>query len=194
MITLIFATNNQHKVDEIKPLVGNKFNIITLADAGITQDIPEPHPTIEANALEKARVIFSLTNNHVFGEDTGLEVAALQGEPGVKSARYAGEQKSFSANIEKLLYNLQPFNNTTAQFKTVIALIFNNQEYVFEGICKGRIVNEPKGTLGFGYDPIFRPDGATKTFAEMSAAEKNTYSHRAKATQQLINFLQQQTV
>jgi XTP/dITP diphosphohydrolase len=192
MDTLIFATNNQHKVNEIKPLVAKHFNIITLQEAGIVNDIPEPHQTIAENALEKARVIYKLTNTNVFGEDTGLEIEALHGEPGVKSARYAGEQKSDADNIAKVLHNLKKCTNKNAQFKTVIALIIHGKEYVFEGICKGEIIDELKGNNGFGYDPIFIPNGTLKTFAEMSAKEKNKHSHRAKATQQLINFLQKQ--
>lgn len=187
---LIFATNNQHKVDEIKPVVGSKFNIVTLRDAGIDIDIPEPHDTIVANATEKSTVIHKLTQENCFSEDTGLEVTALNGEPGVKSARYAGEVRNFQQNIDKLLFNLKGKEDRSAQFRTVISLILNNKEYLFEGICKGKIIEEQKGNEGFGYDPVFIPDGSTKTFAEMSMTEKNMFSHRKKATDKLIAFLQ----
>ncbi|MFY7964054.1 MAG: RdgB/HAM1 family non-canonical purine NTP pyrophosphatase [Chitinophagaceae bacterium] len=189
MNTLIFATNNQHKVDEIRTVIGTMFEIITLAEAGINIDIPEPFDTIEENAAEKSSFIYSLTGKDCFGEDTGLEVAALNGEPGVKSARYAGDGKSSLKNIEKLLLNLQGESNREAQFKTVISLILNGEKYAFEGICKGKIVEHLKGTDGFGYDPIFIPDGSHKTFAEMTMEEKNIYSHRRKATDKLIAFL-----
>ena len=189
MITLIFATNNQHKVKEIRSVLNDRFNIITLQEAGIDIDIPEPHDTIEANASEKSKVIFNLTHQNCFSEDTGLEVKSLNGEPGVKSARYAGDEKDFQKNIDKLLLNLKEKENRTARFKTVISLILNNQEYLFEGICKGKIIDIQKGNKGFGYDPVFVPDGSDKTFAEMSMEEKNIFSHRRKATDQLISFL-----
>jgi XTP/dITP diphosphohydrolase len=137
---LIFATNNQHKVDEIKVVIGEQFNVVTLKDAGIDIDIPEPHDTLEANATEKSTTIYGLTGDNVFSEDTGLEVAALHGEPGVKSARYAGEGRDFQANIDKLLANLEGITNRKAQFRTVISLILNNKEYLFEGICEGEII------------------------------------------------------
>ncbi|MFL9485394.1 RdgB/HAM1 family non-canonical purine NTP pyrophosphatase [Chitinophagaceae bacterium LWZ2-11] len=187
---LIFATNNQHKVDEIKPVVGSKFNIVTLRDAGIDIDIPEPHDTIAANATEKSTVIHKLTQENCFSEDTGLEVTALNGEPGVKSARYAGEVRNFQQNIDKLLFNLKGKEDRSAQFSTVISLILNNKEYLFEGTCKGKIIEEQKGNEGFGYDSVFIPDGSTKTFAEMSMDEKNMFSHRKKATDKLVDFLQ----
>ena len=189
MITLIFATNNQHKVKEIRSVLNDRFNIITLQEAGIDIDIPEPHDTIEANASEKSKVIFNLTHQNCFSEDTGLEVKSLNGEPGVKSARYAVDEKDFQKNIDKLLLNLKEKENRTARFKTVISLILNNQEYLFEGICKGKIIDIQKGNKGFGYDPVFVPDGSDKTFAEMSMEEKNIFSHRRKATDQLISFL-----
>jgi XTP/dITP diphosphohydrolase len=186
---LIFATNNQHKVDEIKVVIGEQFNIVTLKDAGIDIDIPEPHNTLEANATEKSTTIYRLTGDNVFSEDTGLEVAALNGEPGVKSARYAGEGRDFQANIDKLLANLEGIANTKAQFRTVISLILNNKEYLFEGICEGNIITHQKGLKGFGYDPVFVPNGSDKTFAEMTIEEKNQFSHRKKATDKLIAFL-----
>lgn len=189
MDTLIFATNNQHKVDEIRMVLGNQFNIITLKEAGIDIDIPEPHDTLEANASEKSGTIYRLTNKNCFSEDTGLEVEALNGEPGVKSARYAGEGRSFEANIDKLLQNLKPHQNKAARFRTVISLIVKGKEYMFEGICNGNIVSERKGSNGFGYDPVFIASGSEKTFAEMSMEEKGVYSHRKKAMEKLIIFL-----
>ncbi|NTS43597.1 RdgB/HAM1 family non-canonical purine NTP pyrophosphatase [Flavisolibacter sp. BT320] len=188
-MNLIFATNNQHKANEIKAVLPSNFTILTLKEAGIDIDIPEPHPTLQENAREKAVTIFQLKQIDCFSEDTGLEVFALNGEPGVRSARYAGEDKSFQQNIEKLLQNLQGKENREAQFRTVICLLLTGKEHFFEGICKGRILAEQKGTEGFGYDPVFVPDGADKTFAEMSLAEKNKYSHRSKAVAQLVLFL-----
>jgi len=189
MTTLVFATNNQHKVEEIRSITGSSFNIITLKEAGIDIDIPEPHDTLQANALEKSQTIHQLTQKNCFSEDTGLEVTALNGEPGVKSARYAGEGRNFQDNINKLLANLSGKADRSARFRTVISLIIDNKEYFFEGICEGRIIEENKGLQGFGYDPVFTPTGADKTFAEMTMEEKNTYSHRRKATDQLISFL-----
>jgi len=187
--TLIFATNNQHKVEEIRSVTGDRFNIITLKEAGIDIDIPEPHPTIEAKASEKSKTIFQLTKQNCFGEDTGLEVDALNGEPGVKSARYAGDEKNFEANIDKLLDKLKTFDNRNAQFKTVISLMWDGNEFLFEGITRGMISYERKGSHGFGYDSVFIPEGRDKTFGEMELAEKNLYSHRRKATDKLIEFL-----
>lgn len=190
MEKLIFATNNQHKVDEIRIVLGEIFDIITLKDAGIDIDIPEPHDTLEANASEKSGTIYKLTKKDCFSEDTGLEVAVLNGAPGVKSARYAGEDRSFEANIDKLLFNLKNESNKKAQFKTVISLILKGGEIQFEGICTGVIIAEKRGENGFGYDAIFVPDGADKTFAEMTSLEKNVFSHRKKAMVKLINYLQ----
>lgn len=190
--TIIFATNNDHKVAEIRKVISEKFQIVTMKEAGINMDIPEPHDTLEANATEKSTTIHRLTKQHCFSEDTGLETAALNGEPGVKSARYAGEGRDFQANIDKLLFNLQDKTDRSARFRTVISLIWNEKEYLFEGICNGVIIEDQKGNKGFGYDPVFVPDGAEKTFAEMTIDEKNIYSHRRKATDQLIAFLQKQ--
>jgi XTP/dITP diphosphohydrolase len=186
---LIFATNNQHKVDEIRHSINSTFELLTLKEAGIDIDIPEPHDTLEANATEKSRTIYQLTETNCFSEDTGLEVAALNGEPGVKSARYAGDGKSFEKNIDKLLVNLVDKTDTNARFRTIISLMLNGKETQFEGICAGRILRERKGTNGFGYDPIFVPDGSDKTFAEMELYEKDRFSHRAKATEKLVAFL-----
>ena len=188
-MTLVFATNNENKVKEIRSLLGDTFDIITLREAGIDIDIPEPHDTLEANATEKSATIHSMTGQNCFSEDTGLEVPALNGAPGVISARYAGEQKSPEDNIAKLLLELDGKADRSAQFRTVISLILDGQEYQFEGICPGTILFERKGKKGFGYDPIFVPDGATLTFAEMDMAGKNQYSHRAKAFRKLIDFL-----
>lgn len=193
---LIFATNNQHKADEISAIVPKQIKIVTLQQAGIDINIPEPHETLEENAAEKGRTIFAYTGKNCFAEDTGLEVKALNGEPGVYSARYAIDEQSDSLsasdkNMAKLLRKLLPYNNRTAQFRTVIFLILNNKEYFFEGICKGSIGFEAKGDKGFGYDPIFIPEGSDKTFAEMTMDEKNRYSHRRKAMDKLVTFLNQ---
>ena len=187
--TLIFATNNRNKVAEIQSLVGPNFTIIPLKEAGIEIDIPEPHDQLEANAQEKAFTIFNMTNQNCFSEDTGLEIVALGGAPGVKSARYAGENSNAQSNIDLVLSNMTGVENRTAQFRTVICLIWENQTYYFEGICKGQILNNMQGENGFGYDPIFVPDGASKSFANMTMEEKNTFSHRKKAVTQLFDFL-----
>lgn len=189
MDTIIFATNNQHKVDEIKSVIEGRFNIISLKEAGIAIDIPEPHASLEENATEKSSTIYRLTGKNCFSEDTGLEVEALDGAPGVKSARYAGEGKSSTDNIKKLLEELLEKENRKARFRTVISLILNNSEYRFDGICEGEIIEEPKGNRGFGYDSVFVPAGSAKTFAEMGLEEKNKFSHRKKATVKLASFL-----
>lgn len=188
-MTLVFATNNENKVKEIRAVLGDSFSIITLQEAGIDIDIPEPHDTLEANATEKSVTINNMTGKDCFSEDTGLEIPALHGAPGVLSARYAGEQKSADDNISKVLRELDGSANRKAQFRTVISLILAGKEYQFEGICPGTILTERKGGKGFGYDPIFVPDGAAKAFAEMDMTEKNQYSHRAKAFHKLVNFL-----
>jgi XTP/dITP diphosphohydrolase len=190
MHTLIFATNNRNKVAEIQSLVGANFTIIPLKEAGIEIDIPEPHDQLEANAHEKAVTIFNLTQQNCFSEDTGLEIVALDGAPGVKSARYAGENSNAQANIDLVLSKMAGIENRTAQFRTVICLIWENQTYYFEGVCKGQILSNMQGENGFGYDPIFVPDGATKSFANMTMDEKNTFSHRKKAVMQLFDFLE----
>lgn len=189
MDTIIFATNNQNKVNEVRAVLGDRFNIMSLKEAGINIDIPEPHDTLEANASEKSKTIFNLTGKNCFSEDTGLEVEVLNGEPGVKSARYAGEERSFDDNIDKLLHNLSSATNKTARFKTVISLILNSKEYFFEGICPGKIIAVRKGENGFGYDPVFVPEGSDKTFAEMNMEGKNKFSHRKKAMEKLMQFL-----
>ena len=186
---LIFATNNQHKADEIRSVLTGELEILTLKEAGIDIDIPEPYDTLEANASAKSRTIFEMTGIYCFSEDTGLEVPALNGEPGVKSARYAGDNRLFDANIEKVLTNLSGQADWSARFRTIISLIIDNRETIFEGICEGKIITERRGAHGFGYDPVFVPVGSNKTFAEMTMEEKTKYSHRAKATKKLVAFL-----
>ncbi len=192
MYTLIFATNNANKIAEIQSLVGPDFSIIDMKSAGIHIDIPEPHHTLNENALEKAQTIFNITKTNCFSEDTGLEIEALNGAPGVKSARYAGEDRNFQANIDKVLDQLKNVENRKAQFRTVICLIWEGQTYYFEGICKGHISISMQGEKGFGYDPIFVPEGSKKSFAEMNMEEKNRFSHRQKAVSQLFEFLRKQ--
>ena len=189
MHTIIFATNNEHKIKEIQSLVGSDFTIITLEQAGIDIDIPEPHDTLQENAYEKAITIENITKQNCFSEDTGLEIEALNGEPGVKSARYAGGDRNFQANIDKVLEKLNGSTHRKAQFRTVICLLWNKEVFYFEGICKGRIAETMHGGEGFGYDPIFIPEGASKSFAEMTMEEKNKFSHRQKAVTQLFTFL-----
>ncbi len=189
MRTLVFATNNKNKVAEIRAVLCNNFHIISLEESGIIIDIPEPHETLEKNASEKSHTINTLIKKNCFSEDTGLEVSALQGEPGVRSARYAGEDAGFEENIVKLLLNLKGHVAREARFRTVISLILDDKEHFFEGICTGNITREASGKSGFGYDPVFIPDGSTKTFAEMSMDEKNIFSHRKKAVDKLMNFL-----
>jgi XTP/dITP diphosphohydrolase len=186
---LIFASNNLYKVEEIRSVLNREPEIITMKEAGIDMDIPEPYDTLEKNAAAKSRTIFEMTGLNCFSEDTGLEVLALNGEPGVKSARYAGGHRSFDANIEKLLANLAGKTDRRARFRTVISLLIARKETLFEGICEGRIIEEKRGIGGFGYDPVFIPDGAERTFAEMDMDEKNRYSHRKKATAKLVAFL-----
>jgi XTP/dITP diphosphohydrolase len=186
---LIFATNNRHKVEEMQSAIGKEIEIITMQQAGIDIDIPEPHDTLEANAAEKSGTIARLTGMNCFSEDTGLEVEALNGEPGVRSARYAGEGKSFEKNIDMLLEKLGKNPNRKARFRTVISLLLDGKEYLFEGICNGFIEPARKGTGGFGYDPIFTPEGSDKTFGEMSMEEKGKFSHRTRAANKLVVFL-----
>lgn len=188
---IIFATNNKHKVEEVRTLLPSSISIISLKEADVDIEIPEPHDTLEANAAEKARTIQKLTGENCFSEDTGLEVTALDGEPGVQSARYAGEGKSAQQNMEKLLAKMEQQQDRSARFRTVICLVLDGKEYFFEGICEGKITNGPKGDQGFGYDPVFIPDGAVNTFAEMGLTEKNKFSHRKKAVAKLVEFLNQ---
>ncbi len=189
METLVFATNNPNKVKEVKTLLDDHFKIKTLSETGISIDIPEPHDTLEENAEEKAWVTYKLTGCDCFAEDTGLEVKILNWEPGVKSARYAGENRSFEDNINKLLLALKGKKDRSASFRTVICLVIKGSKILFEGICKGTIIADRRGVNGFGYDPIFVPEGAEKTFAEMPMWEKNNFSHRKKAVEKLIAHL-----
>ncbi len=186
---LIIATNNIHKLSEIQALIGDKFILKTLQQIGCIEDIPETACTLEGNALLKAKYIYDTYGKNCFADDTGLEIEALDGRPGVYSARYATDGHDFEANIDKVLKELQWIDNRKARFRTVIALIRDCTVYYFEGIVEGIITNERKGTNGFGYDPIFLPDGYTTTFAEMDLSEKNQISHRAKAVNKLVGFL-----
>jgi XTP/dITP diphosphohydrolase len=188
-MTLVFASNNEHKIREINSLLGKSFKLLSLSDINISEDIPEEEPLIEGNALSKARFVHNASGLDVFADDTGLEISALNGMPGVHSARFAGENKDSSANIEKVLSMLGDVNNREARFRTVIAMILDKKEYLFEGIVKGTIIREKRGANGFGYDPIFLPDGKIRTFAEMELTEKNTVSHRARAFEKLREFL-----
>jgi len=187
---LVFATNNKHKLEEISHIVGNQFHIISLNEIGCFDEIPETEETLEGNALLKARYVHSRFHCYCFADDTGLEIEALNGEPGVYSARYAGEQCSFEDNIVKVLQKMEGKTNRKAVFRTVIALIINDKEYLFEGSIKGTIIEDKKGISGFGYDPIFIPEGYSETFAEMGNDLKNQISHRALATQKLTQHLQ----
>jgi XTP/dITP diphosphohydrolase len=186
---LVFATNNSHKIEEISHLLGDSFVLKSLKDIEINDDIPEDYHTLEENALFKARYINKLTGMNVFADDTGLEIDALNGRPGVHSARFAGVARNFEANIDKVLLLMTGVTDRKARFRTVIALIFNGSEYLFEGKADGTIITERRGKKGFGYDPVFVPDGKNKTFAEMTLDEKNTISHRANAFKKLKEFL-----
>jgi XTP/dITP diphosphohydrolase len=188
---IVFATNNAHKLDEVRQVVGEKFEIVSLRECGIVEDIPENEPTLEGNALAKARFIYERTGFNCFADDTGLEVDALGGEPGVRSARYATDGHDDEANKRLLLERLQGEENRAAQFRTAVALILGGKEYLFEGIVRGEIALEQHGEGGFGYDPLFFPEGGDLTFAQMSSEEKNAISHRGRAVRKLAEFLQQ---
>ncbi len=190
MQKLIFATNNLHKLEEIQDLLQIKYDIIGLGKIGIKEDIPETADTLEGNALQKARFVYNRTLSNCFADDTGLEVDALEGAPGVYSARYAGENATFDDNMDKLLASLVNKENRKARFRTVIALIINGNEYLFEGKIDGTILLNKKGTDGFGYDPIFLPEGFEKSFAEMGPAQKNAISHRGRSVVKLVHFLE----
>jgi len=189
---LLFATNNAHKVAEIQSAIGDQIEVVSLREAGIDIEIPEPFDTLNENASEKSGTIYRLTNENCFSEDTGLEVAALGGAPGVKSARYAGDDANATRNIEKLLSALEGKENRNARFRTVISLVWEGKEYYFEGICEGNILKQASGNQGFGYDPVFQPEGADRCFAQMDSKEKNIYSHRRKAADKLVSFLKEQ--
>ena len=189
MKQIVFATNNEHKLAEVRQIIGNSIEVLSLNDIGCDVDIPETGETLEDNAQLKAQYVFDHYHIDVFADDTGLEVDALNGAPGVYSARYAGDGHDSEANMTKLLNELGENNNRRARFRTVIALILQGQVYEFEGIVNGEIIRERKGGEGFGYDPIFRPDGYDQTFAELGADIKNQISHRARATAKLCHFL-----
>ncbi len=186
---LVFASNNKHKLKEINNILGVTFKLLSLSDINMDDDIPENEDTLEGNALVKARHIHKATGLNVFADDTGLEIEALDGRPGVHSARFAGPGKDSDANIEKVLTLLGAEKNRKARFRTVIALVFENREYLFEGIVNGTILHERRGKEGFGYDSVFLPDGKKETFAGMNLDEKNTISHRAAAFRKLKDFL-----
>ena len=193
MKKIVFATNNQHKLSEIRQILGDRVEVLALKDINCDVDIPETGTTLEANALQKAQYIYDHYQMDVFADDSGLEVDALGGAPGVYSARYAGgEGHDSEANMAKLLHELGENNNRKARFRTVIALIIQGQVHEFEGIVNGEITRERRGGEGFGYDPIFQPEGYDKTFAELGTEVKNQISHRARATQKLVEFLQKQ--
>ncbi|MFI5158117.1 MAG: non-canonical purine NTP diphosphatase [Sphingobacteriales bacterium] len=189
MQQLVFATNNAHKLEEVAAKIEGKIKLLSLTDIGCIEDINETGTTFRENASLKSRFIYDKYHVNCFGDDSGLEIEALDGEPGVFSARYAGEHGNHVANIDKTLAALKNITNRKANFRTVISLIWNGEEHFFEGVVNGTIRNERSGTKGFGYDPIFQPDGYDKTFAEMSLAEKNKISHRAIAMADLLNFL-----
>ena len=191
---LVFATNNQHKLQEVRQILGDRFEVMGLADIGCHEDIPETAETLEGNALQKARYVKEHYDLDCFADDTGLEVRALDGAPGVHTARYAelfgtGETHDSNANMNLLLRNLENKTDRHARFRTVFALIYQGEEHFFEGIVEGEILHERHGSEGFGYDPVFEPEGRGVSFAEMSANEKNAISHRGRATQKLVEFL-----
>lgn len=186
---LVFATNNKHKLEELQAILGNQFKLLSLKDVGCNEEIPEDQATLEGNARQKSFFIYNKYGYNCFADDTGLEIESLNGEPGVFSARYAGEEKSSEANMQKILNKMIKINNRKARFRTVISLIIDGNEKQFEGIVKGKILNEKRGHSGFGYDPIFQPCGFDLSFAEMSLADKNKISHRGRAVQKLIQHL-----
>ena len=189
MLTICFASNNAHKLAEIREILGEQFDVKSLQDIGCNEELPEEQTTLEGNSQQKAEYVWQNYGVNCFADDTGLEVLALNMEPGVYSARYAGLQRSSQDNIELLLKNLEGKENRAAQFRTSITLILDNELFQFDGIVQGKIAEEVRGNQGFGYDPIFIPEGFDKTFAEMSSAEKNRISHRGRAVQQLAEYL-----
>ena len=186
---LVFATNNKHKLQEIRSILNSSVNILSLKDIDCHEDIPETGNTLNANASQKANYIFKKYNINCFADDTGLEIEALNGEPGVFSARYAGEDKDSEKNMKKVLEKLKDKTNRSARFRTVISLIIDGKELLFEGVINGHIIETPKGNRGFGYDPIFVPDGYNQTFAELGDEIKNKISHRAKAVEKLTEYI-----
>lgn len=191
MKKLVFATNNPHKIEEIKQILGDTFLILSLRDLNFEEDIPETGFTLKENASQKSHFIFERFGVDCFADDTGLEVDALGGDPGVYSARYAGEKATYDENVEKLLHELKDKKIRSARFKTVISLLLDGKEYFFEGRVEGTITKSRKGKDGFGYDPVFLPDGFAETFAEMSGSLKNKISHRGMAVAKLVDFLKQ---
>lgn len=189
-LKLVFATNNKHKLEEVQAMLTN-FEIISLSDINCFEDIPETADSLEGNAILKANFISEKYRLYCFADDTGLEVEALNNEPGVYSARYAGEDNNAEANMNKLLKNLENTQNRKAQFKTAIALNIQGKQFIFEGVCKGTILTEKRGDNGFGYDPIFMPEGFNRSFAEMNLNEKGRISHRGKAVEKLVTFLKE---
>lgn len=189
MTKLVFATNNPHKLKELQAILGDEFELLGLKDIGCTEDIPEDQPSLEGNARQKAFYVYDKFGYDCFADDTGLEVEALNNEPGVFSARYAGEEKNPQANMDKLLENMAKIKHRNARFRTVISLVVNGDEMQFEGIVEGEITRQKQGDSGFGYDPVFLPEGFTKTFAEMDLEQKNKISHRGRAVQKLVNHL-----
>jgi XTP/dITP diphosphohydrolase len=189
MDRILFATNNKNKLVEVKNMLDGSFNIVGMGEVGFTEDIPETKDTLEGNAEQKAEFLHKKLQCNVIADDTGLEIESLNGEPGVLSARYAGIDKDSNANMDKVLDKLGNNANRKAQFRTVICLIYNNEKYFFEGVVKGEIIKEKTGNDGFGYDPIFLPDGFEQTFAEMPMDAKNGISHRGRAIEKLVSFL-----
>lgn len=188
---IIFATNNRHKLEEVQSMLGSSWVLVTPKECNVMEDIPETQPTIEGNALQKAEYLFDKTQQNCFADDTGLEIEALDGEPGVRSARYAsdGEECDNEANMAKVLSLLEGKGSRKARFRTVIALILNGEKHLFEGVVDGEIIMEKTGDKGFGYDPIFRPNGYKETFAQMTMEQKNEISHRSRAVAKLVEFL-----
>lgn len=191
MIKLVFGTSNQNKLEEIRDLIPNFIDLLSLEELGIDSELPETRDTIKGNAIQKVEALYDMIEMNSFAEDTGLEVDALDGAPGVYTARYAGEEKDASANMERLLKNLRNKRDRSAQFRTVIAMIWDKKTHVFEGVVRGRIALEKAGEGGFGYDPIFIPKGYERTFAELPTAIKQNISHRARALQKMIRFLEE---
>lgn len=186
---IIFATNNAHKLSEVQAVLGDGFTLVTPRECGVTEEIPEEQETLEGNASQKSHYLYDRTHQNCFADDTGLEVEALGGAPGVHSARYATDGHDFAANNRLLLKNMEGVENRRARFRTVISLILNGEEHLFEGVVEGRILDHESGHEGFGFDPLFVPDGSERTFAEMSAKEKNAISHRGRAVRKLAAYL-----
>lgn len=187
---LVFATNNKHKLEELQAILGNDIKLLSLKEIGCTEDIPEEQPTLEGNARQKSMYVYKKYGYPCFADDTGLEVEALNGEPGVYSARYAGDEKSSEANMQKVLKKLAAEENRKARFRTVISLIIDGKERQFEGIVEGEILTQKRGNSGFGYDPVFQPAGLKTSFAEMNLSDKNKISHRGRAVEKLVAYLQ----